>query len=51
MDAEHIGAKKYKIEQQQEGINRLQPQLSEVKSPQAAIKQQIIELVTNEFTS
>ena len=49
MDAEHIGAKKYKTEQQQEEMNRLQRQLSEVKSQQAAIKQQIIELVINEM--
>ena len=49
MDAEHIGAKKYKTEQQQEEMNRLQLQLSEVKSQQAAIKQQIIELVINEM--
>jgi hypothetical protein len=27
MDAEYIGAKKYKIEQQQEGINRLRRNL------------------------
>ncbi|KGJ99790.1 hypothetical protein ND6B_2617 [Pseudoalteromonas sp. ND6B] len=49
MDAEHMGAKKYKTEQQQEEINRLELQLSEVKSQQAAIKQQIIELVINEM--
>lgn len=48
MDAEHMGAKKYKTEQQEE-INRLELQLSEVKSQQAAIKQQIIELVINEM--
>lgn len=44
-----MGAKKYKTEQQQEEINRLELQLSEVKSQQAAIKQQIIELVINEM--
>ena len=49
VDAEHIGAKKYKTEQQQEEINRLEQQLSELQSQQAAIKQQIIELVINEM--
>ena len=44
-----MGAKKYKTEQQQEEINRLELQLSEVKSQQAAIKQQIIELVIKEM--
>ncbi len=49
LDAEHLGAKKYKNTQQQDQIERLELQLGELKSEQAAIKQQMIELVISEI--
>ena len=48
-DAEHLGAKKYKNTQQQEQIDMLELQLGELKSEQAAIKQQMVELVISEM--
>ena len=49
LDADHLGAKKYKNTQQQDQIDRLELQLVELKSEQAAIKQQMIELVISEI--
>ncbi|GAB0110694.1 hypothetical protein NQU47_09710 [Pseudoalteromonas distincta] len=49
LDAEHLGAKKYKNTQQQEQIDMLELQLGELKSEQAAIKQQMVELVISEL--
>ena len=49
LDAEHLGAKKYKNTQQQDQIDRLELQLGDLKSEQAAIKQQMIELVISEI--
>jgi len=49
LDADHLGAKKYKNTQQQDQIDRLELQLGELKSEQAAIKQQMIELVISEM--
>jgi len=48
-DAEHLGSKKYKSTQQQEQIDMLELQLGELKSEQAAIKQQMVELVISEL--
>ncbi|MEL0647218.1 hypothetical protein V6248_07265 [Pseudoalteromonas agarivorans] len=48
LDADHLGVKKYKNTQQQDQIDRLELQLGELKSEQAAIKQQMIELVISE---
>ena len=48
-DAEHLGSKKYKSTQQQEQIDLLELQLGELKSEQAAIKQQMVELVISEM--
>ena len=49
LNVDHLGAKKYKNTQQQDEIDRLELQLSELKSEQAAIKQQMIELVISEL--
>ncbi len=49
LDAVHLGAKKYKNTQQQDQIDRLELQLGELKSEQAAIKQQMVELVISEM--
>ncbi|ATG77073.1 MULTISPECIES: hypothetical protein [unclassified Pseudoalteromonas] len=49
LDAEHLGSKKYKNTQQQEQIDMLELQLGELKSEQAAIKQQMVELVISEM--
>ncbi|MBB1338559.1 hypothetical protein [Pseudoalteromonas sp. SR44-2] len=49
LDADHLGAKKYKNTQQQDQIDMLELQLGELKSEQAAIKQQMIELVISEI--
>ena len=49
LDAEHLGVKQYKNTQQQEQIDMLELQLGELKSEQAAIKQQMVELVINEL--
>jgi len=49
LDAEHLGSKKYKNTQQQEQIDMLEMQLGELKSEQAAIKQQMVELVISEM--
>jgi len=49
LDAEHLGSKKYKNTQQQEQIDMLELQLRELKSEQAAIKQQMVELVISEM--
>ena len=49
IDVEHLGSKKYKSSQQQEQIDILELQLGELKSEQAAIKQQMIELVISEM--
>ena len=46
---EHLGSKKYKNSQQQEQIDILERQLGELKSEQAAIKQQMVELVMSEM--
>ncbi|WP_166419143.1 hypothetical protein [Pseudoalteromonas sp. Z1A8] len=49
LDAEHLGSKKYKNTQQQEQIDMLELQLGELKSEQAAVKQQMVELVISEM--
>ncbi|MBE0359661.1 MULTISPECIES: hypothetical protein [Pseudoalteromonas] len=49
IDTEHMGSKKYKSEQQQQQINMLELQLGELKTEQAALKQQMIELIINEM--
>ncbi|MDO6464136.1 hypothetical protein [Pseudoalteromonas carrageenovora] len=49
LDAEHLGVKKYKNTQQQDQIDMLELQLGELKSEQAAIKQQMVELVISEM--
>ncbi|MEL0654250.1 hypothetical protein V6257_04335 [Pseudoalteromonas issachenkonii] len=49
LDADHLGAKQYKNTQQQDQIDMLELQLGELKSEQAAIKQQMIELVISEL--
>ncbi|MEL0641034.1 hypothetical protein V6260_10520 [Pseudoalteromonas aliena] len=49
LDADHLGVKKYKNTQQQDKIDRLELQLGELRSEQAAIKQQMIELVISEI--
>ena len=49
LDAEHLGAKQYKNTQQQEQIDMLELQLGELKSEQAAVKQQMVELVISEM--
>ncbi|CAI86113.1 hypothetical protein [Pseudoalteromonas translucida] len=49
IDVEHLGSKKYKNSQQQEQIDILERQLGELKSEQAAIKQQMVELVMSEM--
>ena len=49
LNVDHLGANKYKNTQQQDQIDRLELQLGELKSEQAAIKQQMIELVISEI--